>query len=119
MSTPLSPFYKSGNLAFISGQVGLDPTTGRIPDDFESQVDNVFKNIQHVLQSIGIGRNSVVKTTVNMTDLSLFSQMNERYLEFFGDHRPARTTIGVAALPEFPGDPTVFIEIEAVAEVAA
>jgi len=119
MKAPLSPFYKSGNLVFISGQVGSDSTTKIIPEDFESQVKNLFKNLKDVLQTAGLNESSVVKTTVFMTDLSLFGRMNELYVEFFGDHRPARTTIGVAALPQFPGDPNVFIEIEAIAEISS
>lgn len=117
MKAPLSPFYKSGNLVFISGQVGSDSTTNIIPEDFESQAQNVFKKLQKVLEDAKLNKNCVVKTTVFMTDLSQFSRMNELYADFFGDHRPARTTIGVAALPEFPGDPKVFIEIEAIAEI--
>ena len=118
MSIPLSPYYQSERLVFISGQVGIDQETGIIPADFESQAINVFKSLQQVLQSAGLDKNAIVKTTVFMTDLSLFSRMNELYAQFFGDHRPARTTVGVAALPEFPGDPKVLIEIEAIAEVS-
>jgi 2-iminobutanoate/2-iminopropanoate deaminase len=70
------------------------------------------------LESAGLDIKSVVKTTVYMTDLSLFGLMNELYAELFGDHKLARTTIGVAALPEFPEDPKVFIEIDAVAEMS-
>lgn len=117
MSAPLSPFYKSGNLIFISGQVGSNTITKVIPEDFESQVLNTFANLKSVLESAGSDISKVVKTTVFMTDLSKFARMNEMYQEFFGEHKPARTTIGVAALPQFPGDPNVFIEIEAIAEV--
>lgn len=119
MSAPLSPFYKSGSFIFISGQVGLDPETGVIPEDFESQIVNVFKNLKRVLQSAGLNEASIVKTTVYMADLSQFNRMNELYAEFFNAHKPARTTVGVSALPEFPGDPKVFIEIEAIAEASA
>lgn len=117
MSSPLSQFYRSGNLLFISGQVGIDASTDNIPDDFESQLGHVFENLQQVLTSAGANKEQVIKTTVYMTDLTQFGQMNAAYMEFFGQHKPARTTVGVAGLPQFPGDPTVFIEIEAIAEI--
>lgn len=119
MKAPLSPFYKSGNLVFISGMVGVDLASSKIPEDFETQAKNVFIKLVSVLKDAGLKKENVVKTTVFMTDLSLFGRMNELYGEFFGEHRPARTTIGVDALPEFPGDPHVFIEVEAIAEIPA
>lgn len=115
MSSPLSPFYESDNLVFISGQVGHDIETKTIPEDFESQAKNTFKNILLRLEEANINKKDVVKTSVYLTDLALFDQMNQMYAEFFGDHKPARTTIGVAGLPQFPGDPTVYIEIDAIA----
>ncbi|MEX0896018.1 MAG: RidA family protein [Patescibacteria group bacterium] len=118
MKAPLSPFYKTGNMVFISGQVGSDSKTKVIPEDFQSQTENIFQNLRNVLELAGLTEVNVVKTTVFMTDLSLFPQMNELYADFFGKHLPARTTIGVAALPEFPGDPKVLIEIEAIAEIS-
>ncbi len=117
MNAPLSPFYKSGNLVFISGQVGVDAKTGVIPGDFESQVTNVFLKLKNVLESAGLNEHNVVKTTVFMTDLAQFERMNQMYAVFFNDHRPARTTVEVSALPAFPGDPKIFIEIEAIAEI--
>jgi 2-iminobutanoate/2-iminopropanoate deaminase len=119
MSAPLSPFYKTGNTVYISGQVGTDPNTKVIPEGFEAQIENVFKNLTAILESAGLKEDNIVKTTVYMTDLSLFGRMNELYVNFFAEHKPARTTIGVAALPEFPGDPKVFIEIDAIAKVSA
>jgi 2-iminobutanoate/2-iminopropanoate deaminase len=105
-------------MIFISGQVGSDSETKIIPEDFESQAKNTLQNLSRVLKTTGLTKRNVIKTTVFMTDLSLFTRMNEIYADFFGDHLPARTTIGVAALPEFPGDPHVLIEIEAVAETS-
>lgn len=118
MSAPLSPYHKSGNFIFISGQVGLDDSTETIPEDFESQAKNVFKSLARVLDSAGSDKSNIVKTTVYMTDLTQFERMNELYIEFFESHKPARTTVGVAALPQFPGDPKIFIEIDAIAEIA-
>ena len=115
MSAPLSPFFQSGNLIFISGQVGSNPDDGAIPDDFDRQAANVFVNLDIQLNSAGLSKVDIVKTTVYMTDLSQFDLMNQLYAEYFGEHKPARTTVGVAALPEFPGDPTVHIEIDAIA----
>lgn len=115
MSAPLSLYYEYGNLVFISGHVGSDPETKVIPEGFEEQAENTFKNIQARLDEAGLTKENVIKTTVYLTDLSLFAQMNEMYAEFFGEHKPARTTIGVVGLPQFPGDPDVFIEIDAIA----
>lgn len=115
MSAPLSPAYEYSNLVFISGQVGSDPETQVIPEGFEQQAVNAFKNLQNVLNDTGLTKDNILKTTVYLTDLSLFDQMNELYATFFGEHKPARTTLGVAGLPQFPGDPTIFIEIDAVA----
>ncbi len=119
MSAPLSPFYRAGELVFISGQVGSDIETKVIPEDFESQALNVFRNLEQVLASAEVDKSQIVKTTVFLTDMSFYSKMNELYVEFFGDHKPARSAIGVAALPKFPGDPRVFIEIEAVAYISS
>jgi 2-iminobutanoate/2-iminopropanoate deaminase len=119
MTAPLSPFYESNGLIFISGQIGADPKTKIIPEDFESQAKNTFANIQLRLEEAGLRIESIAKTSVYLTDLSLFAKMNDMYSEFFGDHKPARTTIGVAGLPQFPGDPNVFIEIDAIASKSA
>lgn len=115
MSAPLSPFYESGSTVYISGQVGSDLNTQLIPRDFEQQALNVFKHIEKILGEAGLTKEDVVKTTVYLTDLSFFEKMNALYVDFFGSHRPARTTVGVAGLPEFPEDPTIYIEIDAIA----
>ena len=115
MSAPFSPAYEYSNLVFISGQVGTNPETQIIPEDFEQQAINTFKNLLRVLNDTGLNEKNVIKTTVYLTDLSLFDQMNELYVRFFGEHKPARTTLGVSGLPQFPGDPNIFIEIDAIA----
>ena len=118
MSELFSPFYESNGLVFISGQVGDDAESGVIPSEFEQQASNAFNNLKLRLNEAGLSENNVAKVTIFMTDLTHFSQMNEFFAECFGSHKPARTTLGVAALPQFPGDPTVLIEIEATAVIS-
>ena len=98
---PYSQAVKSGNLVFLSGQIALDPATGNIVDgDFEAQVRRVFANLSAVLTASGASFQSVVKATVYLTDLANFQTLNTIYAEFFGDHKPARTTVGNLTLPK-------------------
>jgi 2-iminobutanoate/2-iminopropanoate deaminase len=115
MSNLFSPFYESQGFVFISGQVGDDAKTGVIPVDFEAQAVNAFSNLKLRLGEAGLTVAGVAKVSIFLTDLSYFEKMNELFADCFGDYKPARTTLGVAALPQFPGDPTVYIEIEAIA----
>jgi 2-iminobutanoate/2-iminopropanoate deaminase len=86
---------------FTSGQIGLDPETGELAaSDFETQANQVLENLRSILATAGCGFSAVVKATIYMVDLEKFSQLNELYGRAFGDHRPARSTIQVAALPK-------------------
>lgn len=114
MSAPLSPFYKSQDLIFVSGQVGID-SEGNIPADFSSQVSNALINLRNVLEQADSKLENTVKTTVFLTDLSQFDKFNDIYSAFFGGHKPARTTVGINELPRFEGDPIIHVEIEAIA----
>jgi 2-iminobutanoate/2-iminopropanoate deaminase len=97
---PYAQAIKIDGLLFTSGQIALDPTTGKLIDgDISAQTRRVLDNLKAVLESGGSSLNQVVKTTVYLTDLSAFSKMNEVYAEYLGHVKPARSTVGVAALP--------------------
>ena len=96
---------------FASGQIPLDPATGGlITGSVAEQTDQVFKNLAAVLAEGGANLSSVVKTTVYLVDMGTFTEMNEMYARHFGDHRPARATVEVAALPK-----GVDVEIDVIA----
>jgi 2-iminobutanoate/2-iminopropanoate deaminase len=85
----------------VSGQIPLDPKTGSLVDgDIEAQTERVISNLQAILEAAGTSLARVVRTTVYVTDLTLFGRVNEVYARFFcGDPAPARATVQVAALP--------------------
>ena len=100
---------------YTSGQVALDPTTGEmVGEDFETQARQVLANLEAVLASAGCGFGDVVKATVYLTDFADFARLNELYGEAMGEHRPARSTVQVAALPK-----GAKLEIDLVARVPA
>jgi 2-iminobutanoate/2-iminopropanoate deaminase len=86
---------------YTSGQVALDAGTGElVGDDFETQARKVLANLAAVLGAAGCSFSDVVKATVYVTDLADFPALNRLYAEAMGDHRPARSTVQVAALPK-------------------
>ena len=98
---PYSQAIKANGLLFTSGQISLDPATGElVQGDFAAQVRRVFKNLEAVLQEAGTSFSNVAKATVYLTDLANFQTLNAIYAEHFGDHKPARTTVGVKELPK-------------------
>ena len=110
---PYSQGILSGNLLFTSGQIPLDPATGNlVSGGIQSETKQVLENLKAVLEAGAAGLKDVVKTTVYMTDLSEFAQMNEVYGIYFSGEPPARSTVGVASLPR-----GARVEIEAVAVV--
>jgi 2-iminobutanoate/2-iminopropanoate deaminase len=97
---PYSQAVRVGDFIYTAGQIALDPATGQIVDGgIEAQTRQVLNNLKNVLEAAGSGFNRVVKTTVFMQDLAEFGAMNAVYAEFFGEHRPARSTLQIAALP--------------------
>ncbi len=85
---------------FTSGQIALDPATGKLIDgDISAQTRRVLENLKAVVEAGGSSFDQVVKATVYLTDLSTFSKMNEVYAEYLGHVKPARSTVGVASLP--------------------
>jgi 2-iminobutanoate/2-iminopropanoate deaminase len=97
---PYSQAVKIENMVYLSGQIGLDPKTGNLVEGFEAQVRRALTNLQAVLRAAGTDFNGVLRSGVYLIDLANFQKLNEIYAEFFGDHKPARSTIGVAQLPK-------------------
>ena len=97
---PYSPAVRAGDWLVLAGQVGLDPASGKMVDGgVEAQARRVLANIAAVLADCGASLADVAKATVFVTDLGQFATVNAVYAEAFGDHKPARSTIEVAALP--------------------
>lgn len=97
---PYSQAVSDDGLLYTSGQVGLDPSTGEIvPGGFEAQARQTLRNLTAVLASANLTFNDVMKATIYVTDLANFPLLNQLYGEAMGDHRPARSTVQVAALP--------------------
>ncbi len=98
---PYSQAVESHGWLYTSGQIALDPTTGElVPGGFEAEARRVLENLSAVLASAGAKFRDVVKATIYVTDLANFPRLNELYGEAMGDHRPARSTVQVAALPK-------------------
>jgi len=98
---PYSQAIRAGGMLFASGQIPLDPATGKIvPGEIEDEARQVLANLKAVLVAGGSGLERVVKATVYLTDLTLFPRVNAVYAEFFAAKpAPARVTVGVASLP--------------------
>jgi 2-iminobutanoate/2-iminopropanoate deaminase len=110
---PYSQAIKANGFVYTSGQIPLDPATGNLVEgSFEDQVHRVFANLQAILTAAGTGFNRVVKATVYVTDLGNFGTLNSIYASYFGEHKPARTTVEVPALPK---GATVEIDLVALA----
>jgi len=108
---PYSQAIVSDGWIFASGQIAIDPATGLlVKGDVVAQTEQVLKNLAAVLAAAGGGLQTVVKTTVYLSDMSFFADMNAVYARHFGDHRPARATVAAGGLPK-----GVDVEIEVVA----
>jgi reactive intermediate/imine deaminase len=109
--SPLSQAVKVGSTVYISGQVPVDSKTMQVvSDDFAAQARHVLESIKGIAEATGGSLQSIVKTTVFLTDMGRFQEMNEIYKTYFPEEPPARTCIGVKELPRKSQ-----IEIEAVA----
>ena len=95
---------------YFSGQIGFDSQTGELAATFDAQLENILKNIDGLLESQGLTRNNIIKTTVFLTDLKEFSKVNEAYINFFQAPYPARSCVQVSALPR-----GAVVEIEVIA----
>jgi 2-iminobutanoate/2-iminopropanoate deaminase len=99
-------------LVLVSGQGATDPVTGKLAGhDVATQTEQVFRNIAAILEAAGSDLSHVLRCGVFLVDMRDFPAMNEVYARTFGEHRPARTTVQVAALP----DPGLRVEIDAIA----
>ncbi|GED60559.1 RidA family protein [Brevibacillus formosus] len=109
---PYSQAAKVGPFLFASGQIPLRADGTLVEGDVVEQTHQVFSNIQAVLAEAGGNLTNVVKATVFIKDMNDFGQLNEVYGQYFGDHKPARSTVEVARLPR-----DVKVEIEIVAYI--
>lgn len=96
---PYSQAIRAGNLVFASGQLGLDPQTGKLQDGVEAQARQALANVQALLAASGTSVDKVVKVTLFLANMADFAKVNAIYGEVFHDEPPARSTIQVAALP--------------------
>lgn len=111
---PYSQGIAASGFLFLSGQVPLDPGTGQlVQGTVQEEVTRILDNLKAVLEAGGSGLQRVVRTTVYLTSLEDFAAMNEVYARYFGDHRPARSTVQVSALPR-----GARVEIDAIASLA-
>jgi 2-iminobutanoate/2-iminopropanoate deaminase len=109
---PYSQGIVVGGIVYTAGQVALDPaTTELVAGGVREQTTRALENLRAVLEAAGSGLGQVVKTTVFLTDMADFAEMNAAYAEAFREHRPARSTVAVKALPR-----GARVEIEAIAE---
>ena len=107
---PYSQAVLTGGLLLTSGQLGLDPETGTLPEGVEAQAAQALENIGAILAEAGYERTDVVKTTIFIRNMGDFAAVNRIYAGFFGDHKPARSCVEVSALPKGG-----LVEIEATA----
>ncbi len=101
---PIGPYnqaVQSGDLLFISGQIALIPGTSDLSDaDIAAETNQVMKNLNAILKAAGMGFDNVVKTTIFLSDMSLFGAVNEVYGSYFESGFPARETVAVKGLPK-------------------
>ncbi|MDX1956506.1 MAG: RidA family protein [Chitinophagaceae bacterium] len=102
---PIGPYNQAilaGDTLYISGQVCIDPATGELRNkDIQEETQQVMKNLEAVLKAAGFGFDQVVKTTIFITDMHRFAEINSVYGQYFTDYFPARETVQVSALPKF------------------
>lgn len=96
---PYSQAIRTGNLLFTSGQTPLRPDGTLVQGSIAEQTEQVFQNLQAVLEEAGASFDQVMKVNVYLTSMDDFAEMNKVYAQYFPVHKPARTTVAVAALP--------------------
>jgi len=112
---PYSQAIRFGNLIFISGQIPIEPETGKIlKGDIKEQTKLILENLNNVLAAGGTSLNDVLRTTIYLTDLENYPVVNETYTQYFNDMPPTRSTVQVAKLPM-----DAQIEIDAIACINA
>ncbi|WP_027177819.1 RidA family protein [Maridesulfovibrio bastinii] len=96
---PYSQAVECDGVLYVSGQLGLNPETMKLADDFKAQAEQSIKNVGAILKEAGCKVSDIISVDVFLTDMNEFKTLNEVYAEFMGDHKPARAAIQVAALP--------------------
>lgn len=111
---PIGPYSQAiltGNMLFVSGQIALNPLTQTIDaKNIAEEAKQVMSNIQGILKEAGMDFNNIVKTTIYLSDMSLFAEVNEIYASYFNSNFPARETLAVKGLPK-----NVNVEISVIA----
>lgn len=107
---PYSQAVKAGDFLFASGQLGINPATGKLPDGAAAQAEQSLKNVGAILQDVGVSYDDVVKTTVYLSNMNDFGAVNAVYASFFKKMLPARSCVEIGKLP-MNGD----VEVEVVA----
>ncbi len=100
---------RAGDTVYLSGQIGLDPTSMQLVEGIDAQTHRVFRNLAAVAAAAGPGLESVVRMTVYLTDLAHFARVNEFMAQYVGGRYPARAAVGVAGLPR-----GALVEIDAI-----
>jgi 2-iminobutanoate/2-iminopropanoate deaminase len=108
---PYSQAVTSGNLVFLSGQIGIDPASGNVSNSAEQQTTRAMENLWEVLREYGLGFGDVVQTRIYLVNLSDWTMVNEIYGSYFTKNYPARSAVQVAGLPK-----GALVEIEMVAQ---
>ncbi|GAB4375807.1 MAG: RidA family protein [Salibacteraceae bacterium] len=101
---PIGPYSQAimhGNLLFVSGQIAIDPVSGKlVTETLQDEVNQVLQNLHAVLAEAGMGAKNVVKCTIFLSDMSLFEEVNALYAHYFSSLPPARETVAVKGLPK-------------------
>ncbi|PAF53451.1 deaminase [Helicobacter sp. 13S00482-2] len=108
---PYSQAIISGDIIYTSGQIALRPDGSFLDGDIVLQTRQVLENLKQVLESQNSSLKKIIKTTVFLSDMDNFKELNEVYGQYFGDHKPARTTVAVKTLPK-----NALVEIECIAQ---
>jgi len=110
---PYSQAMKHKDTLYMSGQIGINPLTGKlIQDNIQAETRQVLKNIEAILNAENLKKESIIKCSIFISNMDQFKQINEVYSQFFGDHAPARETVEVSKLPAGAN-----IEISAIASI--
>jgi reactive intermediate/imine deaminase len=104
---------RSGNMLYMSGQIGLDPQTMQMVEGIDAQIVRVFENLKAVAAAAGGSLDDAVRVTVYLTDLANFARVNETMAKYFREPYPARAAVGVASLPR-----GALVEIDAILQLA-
>jgi 2-iminobutanoate/2-iminopropanoate deaminase len=107
---PYSQAIKSNGLIFTSGQIAITPNGELVDRDIKRQTRQVLTNLQNILAEAGSSLDDVIKVTIFLEDMNDFGVVNVIYAEYFGDHKPARSTVAVKTLPK-----NVLVEMDVIA----